>query len=107
MNTTPSLPSGPSAQIPNGLSITIFSPNIHPIFPRYANEARIVWNGPLQHEANAFLSECLDHYFGEGTECHFYNIDKKRRPLVSFVSKVVDIMMKCISKFPFMKANKG
>jgi hypothetical protein len=78
-----------------------------PTFLRYANEARIVWNAPLQHEADAFLCECLDHYFGEGKEWHFYSIDKKRRPLVSFVSRVVDRLMRCVSKFPFMKVKKG
>jgi hypothetical protein len=66
-----------------------------PYVPRYANKARIVWNGPMQHEADEFF-KCLDHYFGEGKEWHFYNIDKKRRPLVSFVSKS-----------PFMKAKKA
>ncbi len=80
---------------------------LHHIFPRYANEAIIEWNGPLQHEADAFLHECLDHYFREGNEWHFYNIDKQRRPLVRFVSKVVNRLMKCISKSPFMKAKKG
>ena len=68
---------------------------------------RIVWNGPLQHEADEFLKECLDYYFGEGKEWHFYSTDKQRRPIVSFVSKVVDRLMKCVSKFPFMKAKKG
>ncbi len=77
------------------------------MFPRYVNEAIIVWNGPLQHEADAFLKECLDHCFGEGKEWHFYSIYKQRRPLVSYVSKVVDSLMKCMSKFPFMKAKKG
>ena len=72
----------------------------------YVNEARIVWNGPLQHEADEFLKECLDHYFGEWKEWHFFRIDNQRRPLVSFVSKVVNILMKCVSKFPFMKAKK-
>ena len=72
----------------------------------YANEARIVWNGPLQHEAKEFLKEYLDHYFGEGNERHFYNIDKQRRPLVNFVSKVVERLMKFLSMFPFMKAKK-
>jgi hypothetical protein len=33
---------------------------------KYANEARIVWNVPLQHEADAFLKESLDDYFGPG-----------------------------------------
>ena len=77
------------------------------MFPRYANEARIVWNGPLQHEADEFLKECLNHYFGEGKPWHFYSLDKKKRPMVSYVSKVVDRLMKCISNFTFMKAKKG
>jgi len=77
------------------------------MFLKYANDARIVWNAPLQHEADEFMCECLDHYCGEGKEWHFYSIDKQRRPLVSFVSKVVDRLMKCISKFPFMKVKKG
>ena len=78
-----------------------------PTVDKSPNEARIVWNGPLQHEADAFLKECLDHYFGEGKEWHFYSIDKQRRPLVTFVSKVVDKLMKCVFKFPFMRAKKG
>jgi hypothetical protein len=77
------------------------------MFPRYANKAKILWNEPLQHEADAFLKEYLDHYFGEGKGWHVYNIDKQRRPLVSFVSMVVDKLMKYISKSPFMKAKKG
>ena len=76
------------------------------MFPRYANEARLVWNGPLQHEAYAFLTECLNIHFGEGKPWLFYNVDKKQRPLSSFVSKIVDRLMKCISKFPFMRAKK-
>ena len=87
--------------------MTIFPLIIHPIFPRYANEERVIWNGLLQHEAGAFLSECLDNYFGEGKEWHFNSIDKQRRPLVGFVSKVVDRLMKCMSKSPFMNAKKG
>ena len=77
------------------------------MFPMYANIARIVWNGHLQHEADEFLKECLDHYFGEGKSWHFYSIDTKRRPMVTIVSKVVDRLMKCISNFTFMKAKKG
>ncbi len=76
------------------------------MFPRYANEARLVWNGPLQHEADAFLTECLNIHFGEGKPWHFYSVDKKQRPLSSYVSKVVDRLMKYISKFPFMRAKK-
>ncbi len=78
-----------------------------PIVTRYANEARIVWNGPLRHQAEELLKDSLDNYFGEGNEWHFYTIDKQRRPLVSFVSKVVDRLMKYVSKFPFMYAKKG
>ncbi len=57
--------------------------------------------------SDEFLTECLDNYFGKRKEWHFYTTDKQRRPLVSFVSKVVDKLMKCVSKFPFMKAKKG
>jgi hypothetical protein len=88
---------------PNLLRMTI---PLLPTFLRYANEARTVWNAPLQHEAGEFLCECLDLYFGEGKEWHVYSIDMLRRPLVSFVLKMVDKFMNCISKFPFMKAKK-
>ena len=74
---------------------------------RYANEARLVWNEPFLHELDAFLTEYLNTHLGEGKSWHFYNVDKHQRPLVSFVSKVVDRLMKCISKFPFMRAKKG
>ena len=77
------------------------------MLPRYTNEARFIWNGLLLHEADAFLTECMNTHFGEGKSWHFYNVDKQQRPLVSFVSKVVDRLMKCISKFPFMRAKKG
>jgi hypothetical protein len=77
------------------------------MFNRYANKARIEWNAPLQHEANAFLKGKLDRHFGEGKEWHFYSVDKQRRPLVSFVSKVADRLMKSISKFSFTRAKKG
>ena len=60
----------------------------------------------MQREADEFLKERLDHCFGEGKEWHFYSIDKQRRPLVSFMSKVIDRLMKCVSKFHFMKAKK-
>ena len=76
------------------------------MLPRYANEARLVCNRPLQHEAGAFLTESLNIHFGEGKPCHFYSVDKKQCPGLSFVSKVVDKLMKCISKFPFMRAKK-
>ena len=60
----------------------------------------------MQHEADEFLKECLDQYFGEGKAWHFYSIDKKRRPLVTYISKVVDRLMKCISKFTFMRSKR-
>ena len=66
-----------------------------------------MWNVPLQHEADEFLKECLNHYFGEGKHWHFYSIEKKKRSLVFYVSKVVDRLMKRISNFTFMKAKKG
>ena len=59
---------------PNTTTLTI---PLLPTFLKYANEARIVWNAPLQHEADEFLCECVDHYFGEGKKWHFYSIDKK------------------------------
>ena len=65
-----------------------------------------MWNGLLQHEADEFPKECLDHYYGEGKEWHFHSNDKQRRPLVSFVSRVIDRLMKCFSKFAFLNAKK-
>jgi hypothetical protein len=43
---------------------------------RYAKEARLVWNVPLQHEADPFLTESLDQHFGP-SKWHFYSADKK------------------------------
>ncbi len=92
--------------VPCPLSLVYTLTVLH-IVTMYTNEAKIVWNGPLQHQAGEFLTESLDHYFGEGDEWHFYSIDKQRRPLVSFVSKVVDRLMKCVSKFTLMYAKNG
>jgi hypothetical protein len=72
---------------------------------RYANEARIVWNAPLQHEADAFLKESLDDYFGDG-KWHFWSIDKKRRQLVTITSKVIDRKLKETSKISFLTSKK-
>ena len=69
---------------------------------RYANEARTSWNASLQHEANDFLKESLDHHF-KGGKRHFYSIDKKNRPLVSITSMVIDRLGKELSKLSFMK----
>jgi hypothetical protein len=73
---------------------------------RYAMEARLVWNAPLQHEADAFLTESLDHFFGLGEKWHFHSVDTKNRPLVSVISKVIDKLRKRVSKFSFMKEKK-
>jgi hypothetical protein len=73
----------------------------------YANEARIVWNAPLQHQADPFLTASLQHYFGAGNKWHFYSLDKKRRNLVSLTSKVIDRHMKMSSKLTFMTAKKA
>lgn len=73
---------------------------------KYAMEARLVWNAPLQHEADPFLKESLDHYFGPGNKWHFYSNDKKNRVLVNRVSKVIDRLRKRLSKFSFMKLMK-
>ena len=72
---------------------------------RYANEARISWNAPLQHEADDFLTESLDHHF-KGKKWHFYSTDHQNRPLVSFTSKVIDRLGKTLSKLSFMKTSK-
>ena len=73
---------------------------------RYAKEARLVWNMPLQHEADAFLKESLDQHFGPGNKWHFYSVDKRNRPLVTRISKVIDRLKLRVSKFSFMKAKK-
>ena len=73
---------------------------------RYAKEARLVWNAPLLHEADPFLNEALDHYFGPGKKWHFSSNDKQNRLLVSRVSKVIDRLRKRLSKFYFMKTKK-
>jgi hypothetical protein len=69
---------------------------------RYANEARISWNAPLQHEADDFLTESLDYHFN-GNKWHFYSVDQQNRPLVSFTSKVIDRLGKMMSKLSFMR----
>ncbi len=72
---------------------------------RYANEARISWNAPLQHEGDDFLTESLDHHF-KGKKWHFYSTDQQNRPFVSFESKVLDRLGKTLSKLLFMKTTK-
>jgi len=54
---------------------------------RCAMEARLVWNATLQHEADAFLAESLDHFFGPGEKWHFHSLDTRIRTLVSVISK--------------------
>ena len=62
-----------------------------------------MWNSPLPHHADAFLTECLDHYFGPNYKRHFWSIDKKLRALVSSTSKLVDRPLKDKSKLSFMR----
>ena len=69
---------------------------------RYANEARIMRNGPLPHHADAFLTKCLDQHFGPNKKLNFWYVDKKRRALVTITSKVVDRLLKDKSKLCFM-----
>ncbi len=73
---------------------------------RYAMEAKLAWNAPLQHEANSFLTEALDHFFGQGENRHFHSVDPRNKPLVSVISKVMDKLRKRVSKFSFMKEKK-
>jgi hypothetical protein len=72
----------------------------------YAKKARLVWNAPLQHEADPFLKEAFDHHFGPGKPWHFYSIDKQNRLLVSRVSKVIDRLKNRVSKFFFLRTKK-
>ncbi len=72
---------------------------------RYAKEARIVWNAPLKHEADSFLKESMDQHFGLA-KWHFYSVDKKNIPLVSRISKVIDMLKKRLFNVSFMKAKK-
>jgi hypothetical protein len=72
------------------------------ILHRYSDEARIMWNAPLPHHADAFLAECLDEHFGPGKKWHFYSQDTHNRTLVNVTSKVVDRLLKEKSKLPFM-----
>jgi hypothetical protein len=73
---------------------------------RYAKEARLVWNAPLQDEADPFLTEALVHFFGPGEKWHFHSVDSRNIPLVSIISKVIDKLRKRVSKFQFMKEKK-
>ena len=73
---------------------------------RYAMEARLVRNAPLQHEADPFLTEALDHFFGPEEKLHFHSVDTRNKPLVSIISKVIDELRKRVSKFVFTKGKK-
>ena len=73
----------------------------------HANEARLVWNASLQHQAGDFLAEGLDHHFSEENKWHFWSLDQQQLPLVSLVSKVINRLKKRESKLAFMKAKKA
>jgi hypothetical protein len=76
------------------------------LFYSYANEAKIVWNAPLTHQADPFLTECLDIHFREAMKWHFWSIDKKNRALVSLISNAIDKLMKRETKLEFMTYKK-
>ena len=69
-------------------------------------EAIIVWNAPLQHEADHFLTESLNHFFGPGEKWHFHSVDPRIRPLASVISKVIDKLRKRVLKFSSMNEKK-
>ena len=69
-------------------------------------EAGIVWNAPLQHEADPFLTESLNHFFGPGEKWHFHSVGTRNKRLVNIISKVIDKLRKRLSKFLFMKEKK-
>ena len=69
---------------------------------RYANEARIMWNAPLPHHADAFHTDSLDHHFDGAHKWHLWSTDQSNRPLVSLTSKVVDRLLKEKSKMSFI-----
>ncbi len=60
-----------------------------------------MWNAPLPHEADAFLTYCLDLHFG-ANKWHFYSMDKSNRPRINGTSKEVDKLLKEKSKLSFM-----
>ena len=73
---------------------------------RCAIEAKLVWNAPLQHEADAFLAESLDHFFGPGEKWQFHSVDTRNIQRVSVISKVIDKLRKRVSKLSFMNEKK-
>ena len=73
---------------------------------RYDKEVRLVWNATLQHEADPFIPEAIDHFFGPGEKLHLHSVDARKRPLVSFIPKVIDKPKKCVTKFIFIKEKK-
>ena len=74
-------------------------------FAQYAKEAIIMWSAPAAHEAESFLQEALNDYFGKTTSgaqkpWHFFSIDRSGRALSTIVSKVIDRLKRLKSKFP-------
>jgi hypothetical protein len=60
----------------------------------------------LQHEADPSLTEALNHYFGKEGRWHFYSTDKTNRPLVNYISNVIDKLKTRLSRFTFMKVKE-
>jgi hypothetical protein len=61
---------------------------------------------PLQYEADPFLTEALNHYFRKEGRWHLYSTDKTNRPLVNYISKVIDKLKTRLSMFTFMKVKE-
>ena len=61
-----------------------------------------MWNAPLPHHADGFLTECLDGHFGANKKWHLYSQDSHNKMLVSVTSKVFDRLLKEKPKLSFM-----
>ena len=61
-----------------------------------------MWNAPLPHHADGFLTKSLDEHFGADKKWHFYSQDSHNKTLVNVTSKVVDRLLKEKSKLSFM-----
>jgi hypothetical protein len=51
----------------------------------------------LQHEADPFLKKAMNQHFGPGGKWHFYYVDKRNRPIVNKISKVIYKLEKYVS----------
>jgi hypothetical protein len=75
-------------------------------FNKYGMESIIVWNAPIPHKADAFLSAAVDLYFkGKKHGWRFFSVDTNRNRVAAARtnSVVIDRHLKEQSKFPFME----